>query len=166
MYYNSSLFLFIHLIVWTYSWFLNNMSLNLEEVHLCVDLFNNKYYTVHSWLNPLMWNSRYGGIKPCIGRDEYKLYANFQLLRGISSLPQPLSCSVVSYNIIFLFQKKILLTCEWVKSLSRVRLFATLWTGAHQAPQSIGFSRQEYRSGLPFPPADLPSPRIKPMSPA
>ena len=99
-------------------------------------------------------------------RAAHKLYANFQLLRGISSLPQPLSCSVVSYNIIFLFQKKILLTCEWVKSLSRVRLFATLWTGAHQAPQSIGFSRQEYWSRLPFPsPGDLPDPGIKPRSP-
>ena len=38
-----------------------------------------------------------------------------------------------------------------VKSLSRVRLFATPWTVAHQAPVSIGFSRQEYWSGLPFP---------------
>ena len=98
-------------------------------------------------------------------RAAHKLYANFQLLRGISSLPQPLSCSVVSYNIIFLFQKKILLTCEWVKSLSRVRLFATLWTGAHQAPQSIGFSRQEYWIGRPYPPPrDLPHPEIQPMS--
>ena len=35
---------------------------------------------------------------------------------------------------------------------SRVRLFATLWTVAHQAPLSMGFSRQEYSSGLPFPP--------------
>ena len=38
-----------------------------------------------------------------------------------------------------------------VKSLSRVRLFATPWTIAHHAPQSVGFSRQEYWSGLPFP---------------
>ena len=38
-----------------------------------------------------------------------------------------------------------------VKSLSRVQLFATLWTVAHQAPPSTGFSRQEYWSGLPFP---------------
>ena len=38
-----------------------------------------------------------------------------------------------------------------VKSLSRVRLFATPWTVAHQAPPSMGFSRQEYWSGLPFP---------------
>ena len=38
-----------------------------------------------------------------------------------------------------------------VKSLSRVWLFATPWTAAHQAPLSIGFSRQEYWSGLPLP---------------
>ena len=54
-----------------------------------------------------------------------------------------------------------------VKSLSRVQLFATPWTVAYQAPQSMDFSRQEYWSGLPFPsPRDLPNPGIKPGSPA
>ena len=54
-----------------------------------------------------------------------------------------------------------------VKSLSRVRLSATLWTVALQAPPSTGFSRQEYWSELPFPsPGDLPDPGIKPRSPA
>ena len=38
-----------------------------------------------------------------------------------------------------------------VKSLSRVRLLATPWTAAYQAPPSMGFSRQEYRSGVPLP---------------
>jgi len=38
-----------------------------------------------------------------------------------------------------------------VKSLSRVRLLATPWTAAHQASLSMGFSRQEYWSGLPLP---------------
>ena len=52
-----------------------------------------------------------------------------------------------------------------VKSLSRVQLFATPWTVAHQAPLSMEFSRQEYWSGLPFPsPRDLPDPGIKPGS--
>ena len=37
------------------------------------------------------------------------------------------------------------------QSLSRVQLFATPWTAAHQAPPSLGFSRQAYWSGLPFP---------------
>ena len=53
-----------------------------------------------------------------------------------------------------------------VKSLSRVRLFVTPWTVAYQAPLSMGFSRQEYWSGLPFPsPGHLPNPGIKPGSP-
>ena len=38
-----------------------------------------------------------------------------------------------------------------MKSLSRVRLFATPWTAAYQAPLSMGFSRQEYWSGVPLP---------------
>ena len=54
-----------------------------------------------------------------------------------------------------------------VKSLSRVRLFLAPWTVAHQAPLSMGFSRQEYRSGLPRPPLGaLPNPEIEPRSPA
>ena len=53
-----------------------------------------------------------------------------------------------------------------VKPLSRVRLFATPWTIAYQAPPSMGFSRQEYWSGLPFPsPRDLPNPGIELRSP-
>ena len=43
----------------------------------------------------------------------------------------------------------------------------TPWTVAYQAPPSMGFSRQEYWSGLPFPsPGDLPDPGIQPGSPA
>ena len=54
-----------------------------------------------------------------------------------------------------------------VKSLSHVRLFAIPWTVAYLAPPSMGFSRQEYWSGLPFPsPGDLPNPGIEPGSPA
>ena len=54
-----------------------------------------------------------------------------------------------------------------MKLLSRVRLFVTPWTVAYQAPPSMGFSRQECWSGLPFPsPGDLPDPGIKPWSPA
>ena len=54
-----------------------------------------------------------------------------------------------------------------MKSLSRVRLFATPCTIAYHAPQSMEFSRQEYWSGLPFPsPEDLPNPGVEPGSPA
>ena len=49
-----------------------------------------------------------------------------------------------------------------VQSLSHVQLFGTPWTVAHQAPLSMGFSRQEYWSGVPFPTqGDLPDPGIE-----
>ena len=49
---------------------------------------------------------------------------------------------------------------------SHVRLFTISWTVAQQAPLSVGFSRQEYWSGLPCPPpGDLPDPEIEPGSP-
>ena len=51
-----------------------------------------------------------------------------------------------------ILDRHIVCVCE----LSRVRLFMTPWTGAHQAPLTMGFSRQEYWNGLPFPsPVDL-----------
>ena len=54
-----------------------------------------------------------------------------------------------------------------VRSLSRVQLFVTPWTVAHQALPSMEFSRQEYLNGLLFPsPGDLPDTGIKPVSPA
>ena len=68
---------------------------------------------------------------------------------------------------LFFFRRlsEIRLLGSEVKSLSRVWLFATPWTVAYQAP-SMGFSRQEYWSGLPFPsPGDLPDPGIEPRSP-
>ena len=53
-----------------------------------------------------------------------------------------------------------------VKSLSYVRLFATPWTVVYHIPPSMGFSRQGYWSGFPFPsPEDLPDPGIEPRSP-
>ena len=58
------------------------------------------------------------------------------------------------------------LLCVCVLAASRVQLFATPWTVAHQVPLSMGFARQEYWNGLPFPPlADLPNPGSNPLSP-
>ena len=52
-----------------------------------------------------------------------------------------------------------------VELLSRVQLFVTPWTVAHQAPMSMEFSRQEYWGGWPFPsPGDLPNPGTEPRS--
>ena len=50
-----------------------------------------------------------------------------------------------------------------VKSLSRVRLFTTPWTAAHQAPPSLGFSRQEYWSGVPLPSPEPLQPNLTPL---
>ena len=59
----------------------------------------------------------------------------------------------------------IYLCAVCVQSLSRVWISATPWTVAHQAPLSVGFSRQEYRSGWPFPtPGVLPDTGIEPTS--
>ena len=54
----------------------------------------------------------------------------------------------LSWHILKIFLEYVILKVK-VKSLSRVWLFATPWTVAHQAPPSMGFSRQEYWSGLP-----------------
>ena len=63
--------------------------------------------------------------------------------------------------------RKLSCFCFFLFSLSRVLLFATPWTTACQAPLFMGFPRQEYWSGLPFPsPGNLPDPGTKPMSPA
>ena len=62
---------------------------------------------------------------------------------------------------------KALTTSKSVKLLSRAQLFVTPWSVAHHAPPSMGFSRQEYWSGLPFlSPGDLADPGIEPASPA
>ena len=55
----------------------------------------------------------------------------------------------------------------YLRLLSRVRVFVTLWTVAQQVALSMGFFRQEHWSGWPFPPpGDLPPPGIEPLSPA
>ena len=79
------------------------------------------------------------------------------------------SSSLIYASLMAQLEKNLLAMQEKVKvkSLSRVQLFATPWTVAYQAPLSMGFSRQQYWSGLPFPsPGDLPDPGIKPRSPA
>ena len=76
------------------------------------------------------------------------------LRRQVYSLP-------LSHTGNLLLLLLLLLSC-----LSRVRLCATPWTAAHQAPLSMGFFRQECASGLPFPPpGDLPDPEVEPACP-
>ena len=70
----------------------------------------------------------------------------------------------MGYLIMSHSELQLLLLTMRACMLSRVQLFVTLWTISHQAPLSMGFSRQEYWSGLPFPLGDLPNPGIKPTS--
>ena len=69
-------------------------------------------------------------------------------------------------HLYWTFFKMYIKQCVCVLShFSLVWLFVTLWTVGYQAPLSMGFSRQEYWSGLPCPPpGDLPDPGIKPAS--
>ena len=88
---------------------------------------------------------------------------------SFTSDSQPLGAWTVSISSVLSCgakQSMCLNACALVH-FSRVRLFVTLWSVACQAPLSMGFSRQEYWSGLPFPSAGhLPNPGIKPISPA
>ena len=66
-----------------------------------------------------------------------------------------------------ILMNKLIVKYSIVKSLSCVRLFVTLWAVAYLASLSMGFSRQEYWSRLPFPsPGELPDPGIEPRSPS
>ena len=81
---------------------------------------------------------------------------------------QYVSCSQLFLGMYCRNEKKLFISYALkmkvkVKSFSCVWLFATPWTVAYQAPPSMGFSRQQYWSGLPFPsPGDLPNPGIEP----
>ena len=66
---------------------------------------------------------------------------------------------------VYIFEPDLREGCTVLSHFCRVQLFVTLWTIAHQAPPSMGFSRQEYCNKLPCPPpGDLPKPGVEPAS--
>ena len=72
----------------------------------------------------------------------------------VCSLYLCLFCCLAYRIIVTIFLNAICMHSDpirWDQSLSRVRLFTTPWTAAYQAPPSMGFSRQEYWSGMPLP---------------
>ena len=76
-------------------------------------------------------------------------------------------CHHLKCNDLYYLLRFSISIIECVYMLSRVYLSVTPWTIAHQAPLSMGLSRQEYWSGLPFlSPGDLPDPGIESVSPA
>ena len=110
---------------------------------------------------PVLWTWEFHGLySPCKGSDtseQLSLALKGQLLSETSASVHrhPFSWSV-----------PLSWVCE-CPVLSRVLLLVTSWATACQAPLSMGFFKQEYRRGLPFPsPEDLPDPRIEPESSA
>ena len=95
-------------------------------------------------------------------KESYDQPAAAKLLQSCLTLCDPIDGSPPGSPIPGILQAR---TLEWfaisfsnawnwkvkLKSLSRVRLFTTPWTAAYQAPPSMGFSRQEYWSGVPLP---------------
>ena len=119
---------------------------------------------VNWWCPWALWS-----VISCIQSYWFKYYAMLCYAKSLQSCPtlcDPIEGSPPGSAIPGILQARIL---EWVaisfssawkrkvkvKSLSRVRLLATPWTAAYQAPPSMGFSRQEYRSGVPLPFPDL-----------
>ena len=107
-------------------------------------------------------------IQLTLEQHEFKLHgsiyatATAKSLQSCPTLCDPIDGSLPGSSVHGIFQARVL---EWgaisfsnawkwkmkMKSFSRVRLLATPWTVAYQAPPSMGFSRQEYWSGLPLP---------------
>ena len=76
--------------------------------------------------------------------------SRINILNRFSKAELPLQSLIRNSDLVFVLFMLVAMKLK-VKSLSRVRLFVTPWTVAHQASPSVGFSRQEYWSGLPFP---------------
>ena len=107
-----------------------------------------------------------------------KVKSECEVAQSCLTLRDPMDCSLPDSSIHGIFQARVL---EWgaisfsnawkwkvkVKSISLVQFLAIPWTAAYQTPLSLGFSRQEYWSGVPLPsPGDLSNPWVEPESPA
>ena len=91
-----------------------------------------------------------------------KVKSESEVAQSCPTLHDPMACCLPGFSVHGILQARVL---EWVaisfskawkwkvkvKSLSHARLLVTPWTAAYQAPPSMGFSRQEYWSGLPLP---------------
>ena len=111
-------------------------------------------------LKHLLFGSIWNAGWPRMAGPERFTRAGLPLSVDLPLVPEPLEVAGKCFGFQMVLKVK-------VKLLSHVQLFATPWTIAHQAPHSMGFSRQECWSGLLFPsPGDLPDPGIEPGSPA
>ena len=134
-----------------------------------IRVFSNESVLRIRW--PKYWSFCFSPSNEYIGLISFRMdWLDLLAVQGtLKSLLQHHSSktSILWHSAFFIVQLSHPYMKVKVKSLSRVRLFATPWTVAYQAPPSMGFSRQEYWSGLPFPsPGDVPDPGIEPGSPA
>ena len=120
-------------------------------------MFNELEYTEHFWHDCLCFH-----WLGSLGSNSELTYAAAKLLQSCLTLCDPMDGSPKGSPVPGILQER---TLEWVaisfsnawkwkvkvKSLSRVRPLATPWTATYQAPPSMGFSRQEYWSGVPLP---------------
>ena len=120
--------------------------------------------SILAWRIP--WTEEPGGLPSTVLQRVEHDWAHTQLsLKEVISIKEPGSCRLLGRGCVCVVVTPP--AAAAAESLSRVQLCATLWTAARKAPLSIGFSRQEYWSGLPCPPpGGLPDPGIKPWSPA
>ena len=116
-----------------------------QDISLVAQLFSS---------SPFLW--QFTGTTGAIGRGTSPL--SVECTKVPSGASHCLAFKTVSWVPLYIWSE--------LKSLSRVQLFVTPRTVAYQAPLSMGFSRQEYWSGVPFPsPEDLPDPGMEPRSP-
>ena len=128
----------------------------------------------------LVWESLEGeehflltfiSLVPRISQSSISIYISILILISINKKKLEGNISKIMRKFLgLLIRQEYPVLNMWkvkAQSLSCVQFFATPWTVAHQAPLSMGFSRQEYWSGLPFSsPGDLPNPGIELGSPA
>ena len=129
----------------------------LLSIFPSIRVFTNEWPKCWSFGFSISSSSEYSG-SISFRTDCFHLLAVQGTLRSLLQ-HHNLKASILRHSAFFMVQLSHLYI---VKSLSCVHLFATPWTVDCQAPLSMGFFRQEYRSGLPFPsPGDLSDPGIK-----
>ena len=148
-----------------YYWPLNNMRVGVENLHIIYRWPSIKMISPHPWFYILWFNQ--GSFSAAVSVVEKNLCisgsaAAAKSLQSSLTLCDPIDGSPPGSPVPGILQARTLvwvaisLSNSWKwkvkgKSLSSVRLLATPWTAAYQAPPSMGFSRQEYWSGVSLP---------------
>ena len=130
------------------SWTLTHGRWQCERYHLFRKKFSNFWQTVYESSNSLSILPQTAILpKHKIGGKHLWCFRMW-----LQKIDMSQYISIYSwFSILFILDNFLIVTVKKWKSRSHVQLFANLWTIAHQAPPSMGFSRQEYWSGLPFP---------------